>query len=276
MKWGEGHWDDPNARWGDPSYLLEPGDPGYVPDPTSASFPATPKKKKGTMPQNILIERGDKALAEQMVHVADNIDSYSATLDLTTAQVNAHKADAARFDWEVKRQQAYLAYAQALTKWKDRVREGSAGDEPELPVLPTEPAAVAPGVETRFRKFVGDMSRHANWSDAIAEALRLLAPEGSRPDPDSIKPAVKTPVVKGDGVMVGWSWNGYREEVDSCEGRVDRGDGQGEQLLTIDTTPGYLDTHPIPSTPQKWTYRWIFRKGDSRIGQWVTVSVNVG
>ena len=24
------HFDDPNLRWGDPSYLLEPGAPGYV------------------------------------------------------------------------------------------------------------------------------------------------------------------------------------------------------------------------------------------------------
>jgi hypothetical protein len=36
--------DDPNARWGDPCYLLEPGDPGYV-----APHPPTPQphKKKG-------------------------------------------------------------------------------------------------------------------------------------------------------------------------------------------------------------------------------------
>ena len=32
------HADDPNLIWGEPSYLLEPGDPGYVADPTSASY----------------------------------------------------------------------------------------------------------------------------------------------------------------------------------------------------------------------------------------------
>lgn len=35
-------WDDPNLRWGDPSYYLEPGDPGFVPYATTP----TPKKKK--------------------------------------------------------------------------------------------------------------------------------------------------------------------------------------------------------------------------------------
>ena len=42
VTWDSGvRWDDPNLRWGTPSYLLEPGDPGYVPDPNSASYPQT-------------------------------------------------------------------------------------------------------------------------------------------------------------------------------------------------------------------------------------------
>lgn len=38
-------WDDPNLRWGEPSYYLEPGDPGFVPYATPAP-PARVKKKK--------------------------------------------------------------------------------------------------------------------------------------------------------------------------------------------------------------------------------------
>jgi len=34
-------WDDPNLRWGSPSYILEPGDPGYVPP-----FPPSPPTNK--------------------------------------------------------------------------------------------------------------------------------------------------------------------------------------------------------------------------------------
>ncbi len=31
LRWNDGtKWGDPNARWGDPSYVLEPGDPGYL------------------------------------------------------------------------------------------------------------------------------------------------------------------------------------------------------------------------------------------------------
>lgn len=37
-------WDDPNLFWGDPSYYLEPGDPGFVPYPGMTPAPK-PKKK---------------------------------------------------------------------------------------------------------------------------------------------------------------------------------------------------------------------------------------
>lgn len=38
-------WDDPNLRWGDPAYYLEPGDPGFVPYGPPPPAPK-PKKKK--------------------------------------------------------------------------------------------------------------------------------------------------------------------------------------------------------------------------------------
>jgi hypothetical protein len=50
LTWDSGYtWDDPNLRWGDPSYILEPGDPGYTP-PTPTTTP--PKKGKRTMSNN--------------------------------------------------------------------------------------------------------------------------------------------------------------------------------------------------------------------------------
>ena len=79
------------------------------------------------------------------------------------------------------------------------------------------------------------------------------------------------------GVMVGWTWQGFSQFLKSCEIEVDRGDGQGWRFLTIDTTPGYLDTQPLPSTPQKWSYRATYRDGTQRVGQWgPPVSITVG
>jgi hypothetical protein len=59
--------------------------------------------------------------------------------------------------------------------------------------------------------------------------------------------------------------------------QVDRGDGHGFVMLTIDLTPNFIDPAPLPATPAKWTYRAIYRIGDSRVGQWSDpVSINVG
>jgi hypothetical protein len=53
LRWGDGtKWGDINARWGSPSYVLEPGDPGYVdPNPSPPSHP-TKKHKKRIMSTN--------------------------------------------------------------------------------------------------------------------------------------------------------------------------------------------------------------------------------
>ncbi len=48
-------------------------------------------------------------------------------------------------------------------------------------------------------------------------------------------------------------------------------------LLTHDSTPNDIDTAPFPSAPAKWTYKAIYRVGDTQVGQWsAEVSVTVG
>ena len=58
---------------------------------------------------------------------------------------------------------------------------------------------------------------------------------------------------------------------------VDRGDGHGYALLTIDTTPNYTDTQTFPVTRTIWTYKAIYRADDAQVGIWsAPVSVVVG
>ena len=81
----------------------------------------------------------------------------------------------------------------------------------------------------------------------------------------------------GNHVLIKWGWGGHEVFLDLCELQVDRGDGKAFVLLTYDTTPGYTDTQPFPAVPAKWTYRAIYRVGDSQVGQWSSpVSVTVG
>jgi hypothetical protein len=55
IKWGDKvKWNDKNLRWGNPSYLLQKGDPGWVNDPNSASYepPKTKPRKRKYMASN--------------------------------------------------------------------------------------------------------------------------------------------------------------------------------------------------------------------------------
>jgi len=63
MRWGDGtKWGDPNARWGSPSYVLEPGDPGYVPPPVPPN-PPTKKKGRKNVASNPTPDRIDELIA---------------------------------------------------------------------------------------------------------------------------------------------------------------------------------------------------------------------
>jgi hypothetical protein len=49
---------------------------------------------------------------------------------------------------------------------------------------------------------------------------------------------------------------------------VDRGDGKGFVLLTIDTTPNYTDTQAFPASATRWIYKAIYRVNDAQVGVW--------
>jgi hypothetical protein len=78
-------------------------------------------------------------------------------------------------------------------------------------------------------------------------------------------------------VEVLWQWQGLSDWLDQIEIHVDRGDGKGYRLLAQDTTPGYVDTAPLPPTATTWKYRAIYRLDDAPIGQWSKEArINVG
>ncbi|MCB1078135.1 MAG: fibronectin type III domain-containing protein [Verrucomicrobiae bacterium] len=72
-------YDDPNARWGDPSFVLEPGDPGYVgPDPPPQ--PSNPKPHKSM--SNNEIPENLKVLLAMAEDAADGCASHEVAIGL--------------------------------------------------------------------------------------------------------------------------------------------------------------------------------------------------
>jgi hypothetical protein len=136
-------------------------------------------------------------------------------------------------------------------------------------------AAVAPGIETRFRALVQSVKTNANYNDAIGQALGIKGAQQIGPVLTTIQPVIDA-IISGNHVNVKWGWGGNSAYLDICEIQVDRNDGKGFVLLAFDTTPGYTDTQAFPATPAIWTYLAIYRVGDSQVGQCsLPVSVTV-
>ena len=276
LTWDSGYcWDDPNLRWGNPSYILEPGDPGYVPNPNAVQ--STAKRKKAHMKKDDYISKQEDGFAAQLKTFATGIPGYATLLGVSAPEVTAQAADANYFNYVLACQKIMQAGAQQWTAWKNLVRGGGVpppDGTPAEPVFPTTVTTVGLGVEVRFRALVKRIKVHPGYNEAIGEALGIEGAVQTGPDMATIQPLIRLSI-EGGQVFVDWNWQGFASFLDSCELQVDR--GQGFVLLAQDTTPGYTDTTPLPATPTKWIYRAIYRVGDDRVGQWSNpVTIMVG
>jgi hypothetical protein len=274
----EVRYDNPNLIWGEPSYLLEPGDPGYVP-PISPAVNTTINKRTHKMKKDSAIKRTEGDFSRQLLTFKNNIGGYSTVLGLDAAVVTAQGADALYYKYTLDCADVVQNAAQQYNAWKLLVRAGGAlppTGAPVLPSLPTSVTPVAPGVEGRFRKLVQDIKAKPEYNDAMGAALGIEGAVLSPPDLASIQPKFEVEITGGQ-VFIDWSWQNYADWLDAIELQVDRGEGKGFVMLAQDTTPGYTDTAPFPTAATKWTYRAIFVVNDSRVGQWSnTVTVLVG
>jgi hypothetical protein len=165
------------------------------------------------------------------------------------------------------------------TDWRDLIRDGGVAPTNGAALAPVFPDAVIPvppGIEGRFRALANLIKASPSYNTAIGKALGITRDAANAPDLSTVSPVLGAWMI-GNGVFVDWKWNGHAAHLDQCEIHVDRADGKGFTLLTFDTTPGYLDTHPLPSPATRWSYRAIYRVGDRQVGVWsAPVSLLVG
>jgi hypothetical protein len=224
------------------------------------------------------IQQNDDAFNAQMQTFKNVIANYATLLGITAAQITAQAGDAASYDYVLKCMKIMANGALQWTAWKNLERSGGnppASGAPVVPVFPTAVAAVAPGIEARFRALVQLIKANANYNETIGKALGIEGAQQTGPDLTTIQPEIDA-LIFGNHVNVKWGWGGNSAFLDLCELQVDRGDGKGFGLLAFDTTPGYTDTQPFPTAPATWIYRAIYRVDDNQVGVWSNpVSVTV-
>lgn len=270
-------WDDPNIRWGDPSYVLEPGDPGYTPVSTPNQPPAQPLRKMKRQAYY------PTSAAEQVVwleNFRNKLPGYATTLGLSSAESDAGVADARAVihilgSWLP----AVRAWGKSCTDAAATAQAGDGSSAIALPVFtaPALPSGVvlgSTGALNRVFALVQSLKGAAGYTEAIGTDLGIIGAQQTAPDLATLQPAI-TAAISGATVEIGWGWGGNSAYLDLCEIQVDRGSGWA--LLTYDSTPGYTDTAPHPATPTKWKYRAIYRVSDAQVGLWsAEVSVTVG
>ncbi len=227
------------------------------------------------MAKSYYLPKDDAGKATLFAHFRDSIAGYSATFGLTTADLAAQAADAAYFGWLVAQAEAARGYSQAITAWRDSLRDGDAPVSPQAPVPPASapPAAVPTGIVPRFTALVKSIKSHPAYTEAIGEALRIEGPESPDTDTETAQPDLAGARVVADGVRIPWRKGAF----DGIRIEVDRGDSKGWQFLAIDTRPDYSDTEPFPAAGAVWKYRAIYLLDDQKVGQWsAAVSVRVG
>ncbi|MFA6561264.1 MAG: hypothetical protein WCV00_05095 [Verrucomicrobiia bacterium] len=215
-------------------------------------------------------------IANQIVWLENErnkLASYATALGLTTEQVTAAIADCR---WLIYILQSWLPAARtwslACTDAATMAQSGDGSALMALPVFtpptpPTGVVAVNTGALNRVFALVQLMKDSGGYTEAIGSDLGLVGAEQTAPDFTTLAPALKL-TRAATGINVGWNWGGYAAFLDMIEIHVDRGDGKGFDFLANDTTPGYLDTTPQPSTPAKWKYRAIYRLDDQQVGLW--------
>jgi hypothetical protein len=255
---------------------LEPGDPGFV-----------PYSNPQTKPKRMKLQRWYPVrTAEQIIWLENfvaKLAGHAAALGISTTDCAAAIADAR---WLIYVLGSWLP---AVRAWKESCTEAAEAAESGTGGVQTLPAFTAPplpgaagalpavvpvaeGALARIFALVNDVKDDA--ASTIAEDLRLVGPEETGPNFDTLAPKIAAKNT-ATGIEIGWGWQGFGKFLDQCEIEVDR--GTGWTLLTIDTTPNYKDTATPPATLTRWKYRAIYRIDDARVGQWSTeAEVTVG
>lgn len=283
-------WDDPNLIWGDPSVILEPGDPGYTPP---APVPAThkPKNKRNTMKHQRYypIRQGDQL--PWLDNFWRKLRQLAAQLQLPAARVEGIVADARWLHYLIGTWlPAVRAFNKSATDTLAQAQFGTGGPlimpvftPPAMPPADGDAVPPLPAVEVRDEgalgrifDFVGEIKENNLCTEANCTDLGILGSADTAPDLTTLRPEIAA-VASGSVVKITWGWQGLSKWLDLCEIQVDRGTAQGWQPLVFDTTPNYDDTHPHPAASTQWKYRAIFRVGEQQTGEWsVPVTVLVG
>ncbi len=189
-------WDDPNLRWGNPSYLLEPGDPGYVPPFSSPKKPKKHMKRKPYLPDD------EPGILSVLTALDTNLPGALATkYEVTAPQLLRLRHGRYSYEWFIDTNSIARQWCKSMSDAHDSMTTANPGPLtalPGLPILPAVPTFNTPAVTAQYEpgffdflgRLVQGIKTHDNWDEADGILLKIVGAEVAPPDPD-IVPEVK-------------------------------------------------------------------------------------
>lgn len=210
------------------------------------------------------IPNGDLDKNTWLTNFANNLSTYASVLNITEAEVQSVKNDAAMYNHALMCIESVNAYNRQMTAFKNSLRDGSEANQeaamPLPPVFPTAPATVKAGIFTRIRKLAQNIKTRETYTEDIGKALGLIG-ESTVTDYSSLQPILQAEV-SGGQVVVKWK----KGKADSINIYVKRGTGDFV-LAGNDARPPYNDPTPLPTEATNWIYRAIYVVKDRETGQ---------
>lgn len=196
-----------------------------------------------------------------------NLPSHQATLGLTQEELDAVALDAATVAFVINGVDAVRDYSQSWTDFKDAMLKGD-GDANAIPALPTLSVEQLPMTDIlgRTRELVKRIKSHANYTDAIGQALGIIGAEATEPEAKPTGKANRLPNYEVEITFVKRSFDGV--DIES-----QRGDETAWAYLAFDGRSPYNDRRPplTAGQPEVRRYRLRYRKNDEPVGEYSDV-----
>lgn len=221
------------------------------------------------MPDYVKTNEGD--LVIQLNDHAAGVATHGATVGLSAAEITQAAADAATATHAVNGQSLYQSKSQEWTEYKALLLYGPINTP--LPGTPVPPVVGVLGlgalaaIVARFRQRAERIKAHPNYTPAIGEDCRIVAPA---PGPPGIpKPELVGVAETAFAVRLTFAMLGH----DQIEIYRKRGSETEWTLITVDTNSPYVDGSPplVPNTPEVRQYRARYKDNDLPVGDWSDV-----
>ncbi len=199
------------------------------------------------------------------------LTKYAAKYGIVANEVTDMVQSSAYITYINDYHQQFKEYLKEVTEYKKEVYGGNKMNNipsvvPQPPVFNQVPAVVPAAVFDRAISIGNRILAHTKYTTADGTDLGIeVAPKAERiVDTKNAKPEISLQLIDGGRPEIIWKRNG----LDALEIWVDRSDGKGFVFCEIDLKPNFTDEHMLPTQPELWRYKAIYRVDNKQVGKW--------